>query len=157
MSPFFARRLSVALSLSVLLTLFAGFGAAPARADAYVDLEIGRFHHHDHEIWRRGYWHQGWHDGRRGWWWVAGGLWYYYPAPVYPYPDPYRPPVVIVQNPSAPPAAGPAPTQFWYYCEKPSGYYPYVPTCPTAWREVPAAPTAAPTTPPAPPAAPPAR
>ena len=30
---------------------------------------------------------------RFGWWRVVGGLWYWYPTPIYPYPDPYTPPV----------------------------------------------------------------
>jgi hypothetical protein len=115
--------------------------SAPALADHYYDRDIVRFHHRDVAVWRAGYWHRGWHDGRRGWWWVAGGTWYYYPAPIYPYPDPYAPPTIVVRQAPPPPAPvvqGPPPTQFWYYCDRPAGYYPYVPTCPTAWHEVPA-------------------
>ncbi|HUZ71675.1 MAG TPA: hypothetical protein VMU87_01710 [Stellaceae bacterium] len=65
--------------------------------------------------------------GRLGWWWVVGPTWYFYPAPIYPYPypDPYVPPVV-----TAPPAAT------WYYCSNPAGYYPYVPQCPVPWQPV---------------------
>jgi hypothetical protein len=35
---------------------------------------------------------------------------------------------------------GPAPTGFWYRCDLPSGYYPYIPTCQTPWRIVPSTP-----------------
>jgi surface antigen len=101
--------------------------------------EIHRFQEHDFEHWRRGRWWHGWHEGREGWWWLAGGVWYWYPAPIYPYPDPYQPPGVLV-----PP--GFQPSQVWYYCQSPAGYFPYVPACSVPWQAVPAAPQ-----PPAPP------
>jgi hypothetical protein len=63
---------------------------------------------------------------------VAGAR-YFYPTPVYPYPDPYLPPAAV---PSPPPAE----TQYWYYCPDPAGYYPYVPQCRTGWEQVPATP-----------------
>jgi hypothetical protein len=110
---------------------------------------IERFHEHDYHTWHEGHWEHGYHDGRYGWWWFAAGLWYLYPAPVYPYPDPYAPPVVVgppvvvappvVAAPPPPPVAAPAP-QYWYYCDSAGGYYPYVPVCPGGWRAVPAQP-----------------
>ncbi|OYT93353.1 MAG: hypothetical protein CFE43_03660 [Burkholderiales bacterium PBB3] len=120
--------------------------------------DIRQFESQDAYRWRAGNWHHGPHAGRSGWWWVAGGIWYLYPRPVYPYPDPYRPPVVVVEQsvpvviqaaPSAPP---PPPTPaVWYFCEAANGYYPYVPACPTGWKTVPATPAPAtpmtPTTP----------
>jgi len=111
--------------------------------------EIHRFHEHDLGLWRGGRWVQGRHEGRSGWWWIVGGVWYHYPTPVYPYPDPYQPPVVVV-----PPA--PSSPQYWYYCTNPAGYYPYVAQCGTNWQRVPATPSpAAPaSTPSAPPPAP---
>lgn len=111
--------------------------------------EIHRFHEHDVQIWRGGHWHHGRHAGRLGWWWIAAGVWYFYPAPVYPYPDPYVPPVVvsppvIVAPQTTVPAPAPAPAQppaqYWYYCDSAKGYYPYVPNCPEPWRQVPAQP-----------------
>ena len=95
--------------------------------------DIHRFHERDLGRWSGGRWHHGRHAGRLGWWWIVGGVWYFYPAPVYPYPDPYLPPLAL-----APPAA-PA-TQYWYYCTNPPGYYPYVPRCARPWRPVPAQP-----------------
>lgn len=95
---------------------------------------IERFQEHDWQVRRGGRWYHGQHGGRVGWWWIVGGVWYFYPAPVYPYPSPWEPP---------PPAAVPAvppPTQHWYYCESAKGYYPYVPTCPDGWKQVPATP-----------------
>src|SRR5690242_8322655 len=54
--------------------------------------DIRRFRDHDFDRWRAGHWIHGEHLGRLGWWWVVDGSWLYYPAPVYPYPDPYAPP-----------------------------------------------------------------
>lgn len=90
--------------------------------------DIHHFRDQDFNRWRGGHWFHGPHDGRNGWWWQVGGTWYFYPAPVYPYPDPYVPPVV-----DAPP-----PAQSWYYCNNPPGYYPYVPQCSVPWQPMPA-------------------
>ena len=106
---------------------------------------IREFHTRDLPRWRAGYWHHGVHADRLGWWWVIGGLWYFYPQPVYPYPDPYTPPVVVIQQ--TPPAVSstPAPqAQNWYYCASAKGYYPYVPSCPEGWEMVPATPPGVP-------------
>ncbi len=103
--------------------------APPFRGD------IHRFHEHDWSVWRGGRWIHGPHAGRLGWWWVVGGVWYFYPAPVYPYPSPWEPPVVDL-GPNAPPP----PTQVWYWCDASQQYYPYVATCPGGWRQVPATP-----------------
>ena len=94
--------------------------------------DIHRFHEHDFERWRGGHWVHDRHAGRFGWWWVVAGMWYFYPTPVYPYPDPYEPPIAV-----APPSEAP---QYWYYCSNPSGYYPYVPECAMPWQRVPARP-----------------
>jgi len=91
--------------------------------------DIHAFHERDYGAWRGGHWYHGNHGGRLGWWWIAGGSYYFYPAPIYPYPDPYIPPVA---------AAPQQPGQYWYYCPSPQGYYPYVPSCAVAWQPVPA-------------------
>jgi hypothetical protein len=123
------------------------------------------FHGHDFrfftpfelDLWRRGGWIHDWYGGRYGWWWVADGYWYWYSQPVYPYPTyvpPVPPPAVVVAPapgappppapvvappppPPAAPAGQPAP-QSWYYCDGSRSYYPYVNTCNTPWRQVPA-------------------
>jgi len=99
----------------VALLAALGFAASPAaQAYPYGPPNI--------RYWRGGHWHHGFYHGRMGWWWVSGGVWYFYTAPVYPYPDPYVPPVVVqsppvvVQSqpvPAAPamPPAPPAPAQ----------------------------------------------
>ncbi|HMA49955.1 MAG TPA: hypothetical protein VKP60_09400 [Magnetospirillaceae bacterium] len=120
-------------------------GAAPLAASAdehwhheFHEHEFARFAPHDREVWLGGHWHHEWHNGRFGWWWFAGGAWYFYDAPVWPYPTVVS--TMTYVEPAAappPPAATAAPT--YYYCDNPAGYYPYVQTCPTPWRQVPAA------------------
>jgi hypothetical protein len=41
-------------------------------------------------------------------------------------PIAYSPPVYVQ----------PAPTAYWYYCQNPQGYYPYVQQCPAGWMTV---------------------
>jgi hypothetical protein len=101
--------------------------------------DIHRFHEHDWRVWRGGHWMHGPHNGRMGWWWIVGGIWYFYPVPVYPYPSPWEPPPVALVSP--PDDAPPPPTQYWYFCEASNSYYPYVATCPGGWKQVPAAPS----------------
>lgn len=97
-----------------------------------------------------GYGGHGGHGGR-----IGLGLYFgmpysynYYPYPYYPYPYNYYPPVVVA--PSQPPvyveqSAPPVTTQqapsaqdnyYWYHCDKPDGYYPYVKECPSGWQKV---------------------
>jgi hypothetical protein len=64
-----------------------------------------------------------------------GPFWGPYPAPVV-----VSPPVVVPPAPSV--VVPPPPPTFWYYCENPRGYYPYVSQCPSGWRAV--SPTPAP-------------
>ncbi len=100
--------------------------------------DIRRFRERDWGVWRSGVWHHGVHDGRLGWWWIAGGLWYFYVAPVYPYPNPYVPyiPPATVVVPPGPDVSVPPAAQYWYYCDAARGYYPYVPSCAAGWRIV---------------------
>ncbi|MGZ5174895.1 MAG: hypothetical protein ACXWIS_11950 [Burkholderiales bacterium] len=118
--------------------------------------DIRVFHQRDIPRWRRGHWVHVRHAGRIAWWWVVDGVWYAYPAPVYPYPDPYVPPIVVAPPAVAQaPAGGPPPPamsqpapqpptsgqpSMWYHCDSAQRYYPYVPECPSGWRAVPATP-----------------
>jgi len=75
-------------------------------------------------------------------------MWYFYDRPIYPYPlvvgeityvEPMPvapPPVVVVPAPPPPPVVQAAP-QFWYWCDNPQGYYPYVQACSVEFRQVP--------------------
>jgi hypothetical protein len=95
--------------------------------------DFAHFSRDERAAWVGGAWHRDWHNGRFGWWWTVGGVWYFYAEPVYPYPL-YVPPA------EAEMPAGQPPAQTWYFCDNPSGYYPYVASCPTPWHEVPQAP-----------------
>ena len=104
---------------------------------------ISRFEYHDRPLWRGGRWYHTSYSGRYGWWWVIGSSWYFYPRPIYPYPDPYIPSnVMVVEAQNTQPAAPPAPVaQNWYFCQASKEYYPYVETCPSGWKTVPATPS----------------
>jgi hypothetical protein len=97
--------------------------------------------------------HSGWHHGSRArafvgarvfvgprlWW---GSPWWW--GPVYPYY--VAPPVVVQQEPPVylqQPESQPQQPNYWYYCQNPQGYYPYVQQCPGGWMTV-----VPPTTPP---------
>jgi hypothetical protein len=56
------------------------------------------------------------------------------PPPPYPGPDPSA----VGGSPEA--SAGPASGQYWYHCDSPEGYYPYVRNCSHNWQSVPATP-----------------
>ncbi len=118
------------------------------RGDWHWHGDIHRFHDYDFDMWRKGRWAYEGHEGREGWWWVTGGFWYLYPAPVFPYPDPYTPPNIVVE---VVPAASPS----YYYCGSPAGYYPYVAQCAVPWQRVVTATAAIPTVVQTPPLAPP--
>jgi len=166
-------------SLQMPLLGFAAFLAltSSVRADdaGHEHHEAAREHHevarerhefHDHDVhrfngeelahWRGGQWRNSCFGGRCGWWWFAGGQWYFYDRPVYPYPlvvsevaffEPVPlvtvapAPMYVVPPPPPPrPAPLPPPPQLYYYCDNPPGYFPYVPSCPTQFRPVPAPP-----------------
>ncbi len=98
------------------------------------------FSPYDLSIWRGGRWLHSWHGGVYGWWWFVDDGWYAYPEPIYPYPA-YVPGTEGYGPPPPPPgSAGPAPSQLWYHCDAPDGYYPYVKTCKGPWTPVPATP-----------------
>lgn len=56
---------------------------------------------------------------------------YYYGAPSY-----YGPPPVIIQPPPVYVQRGQAESDYWYYCDNPQGFYPYIQSCPGGWMKV---------------------
>ncbi len=100
--------------------------------------------------------HYGGWGGHRGYYSGMGlglglgyGLGYYggsYYAPYYNYPPsvitvPVAPPVYIQQ---APPVVQQYPAGYWYYCNNPQGYYPYIKQCSGGWQQVDPMPSSAP-------------
>jgi len=107
--------------------------------------DVRRFDRYDIGVWRGGLWRHEMFNGLLGWWWVSGGVWYLYEAPVYPYPMvvsgmAFAPPVVVQQVAPPPPPPQPPQHQVWYYCDSPAGYYPYIATCSMPFRPVAARP-----------------
>lgn len=86
-----------------------------------------------------GHYGHGHHGGTRVF--IGGSFWfgpppfwgprYYYGGPVY-----YAPPPVIVQPSTRYIERGQEETEYWYYCENPQGYYPYIRSCPGGWMKV---------------------
>ncbi len=110
------------------------------RGNVHVNVRVAPFRFHNRVVvrltpgerwrWTHGRWHHGWFRGRFGWWWWAGGAWYFYTAPVYPYP-------AYVSDVYYDDASSEG-TGYWYWCNDPRGYYPYVQTCNGPWQPVPA-------------------
>src|SRR5260221_488487 len=66
----------------------------------------------------------------------VGPFWGPYWGPyAYPYAHPYAYPPVVVA-PSTQLFVAPPPQASWYYCDHPTGYYPYVQQCPGGGRPV---------------------
>lgn len=124
--------LGVLLAFSLASPAFADDFHGHGHGDWHGDHDIHRFHDHDFDYWRAGNWFHGFHHGRHGWWWIVDGRWYFYTAPIYPYPNPYVPPAIIVEQPIAPTVV----PSGYYYCVNPQGYYPYVAECAQPWQKV---------------------
>ena len=146
----FRIRLGAAIRLGALLTATALATSALADKDDNKNKpnkrggkswhgDISRFHEQDWPLWRSGLWTHGRHDGRMGWWWVVGPTWYFYPSPVYPYPSPWEPPMVVPMAPGGSPPPAPAAIH-WYFCPNSNNYYPYISTCVSGWVQMPAQP-----------------
>lgn len=110
--------------------------------------DVHRFNHDELSLWGGGRWNNTCFEGRCGWWWLAGGVWYFYDRPIYPYPlevslDTYVEPVEeapVVQQAPAPVIVPQTQQQVWYFCTSANAYYPYVSSCPSGWQTVPATP-----------------
>ena len=114
----------------------------------------GRFHEgrgdgdraNFHRVLHHGHFRQFHHDGgfviAPGWgcWGVWGcGYPYYYPPSVYPAPMPESS-VYIEEGENYGqdnvPLEPANPAYYWYRCDNPGGYYPYVKECPEGWQRV---------------------
>jgi hypothetical protein len=74
--------------------------------------------------------------GPPGW----GPRYYWGPPAVVVAPPPYvypQPPVVVApQQPQTYVQRNPEENNYWYYCQNPQGYYPYIKSCPGGWMKV---------------------
>jgi hypothetical protein len=85
--------------------------------------------------WREGRWRHTARNGRLGWWWDVGGVWYYYPGPI-DGPPSYVSDVEAIEEASSPPAAPQtrrAPPQTFYYSPGNLTGTPY-PTVEECWQ-----------------------
>ena len=65
------------------------------------------------------------------------GPWWGAPYPYYGYPYSPAPPVAVQPAPVyEQPAPAPQAAAYWYYCQNPPGYYPYIQQCPAGWLQV---------------------
>jgi hypothetical protein len=69
--------------------------------------------------------------------WIGPG-WGQWWGPVYTYPYYASTPVVVQQPPAEyiQPSTQSEEPNYWYFCENPQGYYPYVKKCPNGWLKV---------------------
>lgn len=131
-------RAHLALLSLVMMTLFVLVTAVqPSAANGRRAWHGGGGHHGG---WQRSGWHRGgWYGGYWGPRVFIGGP-FWYPGPyAYPYP-PYAAPVyqppVVVEPPPSPAYVEPRSSTYWYYCQDPPGYYPYVASCSGEWQQV---------------------
>jgi hypothetical protein len=90
-----------------------------------------------------GYGHRG-NYGHSSFGFYFGAPFYSYPYYSYPYQYPFYFPPAVVTVPAtppvyiqqSPPAAQQYPSGYWYYCNNPEGYYPYIKECPNGWQQV---------------------
>ena len=139
---------------AVLALVLAGVAAygAPAAATTHAPPPVYHASSNNHH-----YVGPGWHGYHHGYGFY--GYWPWYFPLAYGYGLPYYgttfyadAPVVYVQMAPADQSEAVQPSNSWYYCRNPEGYFPYVRECPSGWQTVPVQPV--PPTPPAPPAPP---
>ncbi len=75
--------------------------------------------------------------------WLGPGFW----GPGWWGPPYYYSPPVVVQQPPVYVQPTPPPQTYWYHCQNPQGYYPYVQQCPGGWTQVTPTPTPPPSAP----------
>jgi hypothetical protein len=80
-------------------------------------LNAKQHNHRGRLAWRDGHWRHTTRNGRVGWWWDVGGVWYFYPDPIDGPPD-YVSDVAVTDEtvlPSRPPQPTKSPPQTFYY------------------------------------------
>lgn len=95
----------------------------------------GGYGHHGYGHY--GYWRGGFHVGVPLWWGLGavwGPSWWGPSYPAYPAYPAYAGPPAVAQR-QAPVYVQQEP-QYWYYCQSPQGYHPYVQHCPGGWLTV---------------------
>ncbi len=124
------------IMIVAFLALIMGTWAAPSEARGrHRGSGHGRHfgvarHHRGFDGYHRSYRYR---HGHRGRFYVTGSV---VLRPWYPYYNYSVPPVVIYQQPPVYVQSEPQPSYYWYYCQNPQGFYPYVKECPGGWMKV---------------------
>jgi len=130
------RNLKIIYQVVVLLMVIKTNGSVWARGG-------GHSHGHSHGSIGIGYYGSGFYGGYGYGGYGFGGYGYGYPY-FYPRPFAYPQTVIVpiyhpvyIQQPQAQQAQQAQPkASYWYYCQNPDGYYPYVKNCPDGWLQV---------------------
>jgi hypothetical protein len=117
-------------------------GFAREHAHDFHTRDVHAFNDRERRRWRHGHWHNGWHDGRVGWFYDVDDVWYPYDEPEFPYPlvvsdltvAPLDAPVTM--PPAMAALALPATPGIQYHCRAPDGFYPDVAACRAGWESV---------------------
>ncbi len=96
--------------------------------------DFNHFTSQERETWRHGNWRHSWHNGHFGWWWFCDGFWFFYLEPIYPYPTYVGSDYYYDNNDYY--DGGYGSDYYWYWCDDPEGYYPYVQECNDDWQPV---------------------
>lgn len=137
----------LALALTGSVSSYArGHGSGSGRGHGSAPGHVSGHGHGSGRVQWSGHGHRGYHSGYYprfgGGIWIGPGWGWGWPAapyaPYYRYYPSYTPRVVIeprqeeyvIQTP------GVVEEDYWYYCRKPEGYYPYIKKCPGGWMKV---------------------
>jgi len=130
------KKMIIVVGIILSLVLFSTLASAQSHGSRYSGgrhYSSGWGHgHHSHGF--------GWGFGiyaYPGWWGSYPYPYQSYPYAYYPYPyryPYYAPPPATTQE--APSYSEQEQPYYWYYCQNPEGYYPYVKTCPGGWMKV---------------------
>ncbi len=118
--------------LAAVFILFAGIAPAQANPGWHGGPRGGAYH--GGHAWHGGGWHGGVYPSfgigiALPPLWVGPPAWWG-PAPY------YAPPVVAAPAPQVYVQRDAPQQNYWYYCQNPQGYYPYVQQCPGGWTTV---------------------
>lgn len=134
------RFCAIALALVAGAAMAAGGPTLAAGRGGGGGMHGGSFHGHD------GFHHDGFHHrhGHVAFFVVGAGWpgWWGYPYDGWPYSTYsgyYAPPAQYIEKGDG--SDGTSANAWWYRCDQPSGYYPYIKDCPGGWQTVPAQPS----------------
>lgn len=109
-------RIMLTATLLAVCALYSGSNWARSRFDFYFGVPLYPYHSYPYYPFQSSYYYPP----------------YYYPPTIITVP--VTPPTYIQQSP--PQTTQQYPSGYWYYCNNPKGYYPYIKQCTESWQEV---------------------